>query len=84
MSAPNPYESPLSGGSPFSTDSTTPSDLERRVAELERRVGRSWFLSNQFLARVFVVWAYLLMGYVMILAVIMPIVYLIGWLFPRF
>jgi len=76
----NPYESPRTESLPFNPIAPSNADLERRVAELERQVSQSWFLSQNFLARTFVVWAYLILGYAMIAAVIMPIVWLIDWL----
>ncbi len=84
MSTQNPNESPRTESLPFTPLNPSTADLERRVIELERRVGVSWFLSNYFLTRVFVVWAYFLMGYAMIFAVVAPVMYLIAWLLPRF
>jgi len=74
---PNPYASPRTDSLPLSPSSSSPADLERRVAELERQVAQSWLLRPSFLTRVVAVWAYLVVGYLMLLAIILPCVLLI-------
>jgi hypothetical protein len=83
MSTPNPYESPRSDSLPFTPTDASSNDLERRVAELERQVARSWFLRPGFLTRVIAVWAYLLVSYAMLAIVGAPIFVLLDWLTSR-
>jgi hypothetical protein len=81
----NPYQPPQEVNEPASFGNTSPIDLESRVAELERRVGQSWFLDPGFLRRVIAVWGYVLIGYLMLWAIAGPIVLilvLLEWLFP--
>jgi len=80
----NPYESPQVESLPFTPIASSTAELERRVAELERQVSQSWFLRPNFLARVFAVWAYFIVGYAMFAAVVMPLVWIIDrWIFRR-
>lgn len=53
------------------------------MAELARQVAQSWFLRRSFFTRVVAVWAYLAIGYVMLVAIIMPIAFLLDWLLHR-
>jgi hypothetical protein len=77
---PNPYESPNNPMQPQFTDSSS-NNLELRVAELERKIAQSWFLRSNLFARVFAVWACFLIGYLILAAIIGPIVLLIELLF---
>jgi hypothetical protein len=76
----NPYESPRTESTLKFTDEATSSELERRVDKLERRLARSW-LMGPLHKRITIIWVYLLVGYVAVLAVVLPIVWLIEWLF---
>jgi hypothetical protein len=78
---PNPYEPPNQAMQPKFTD-TSPSDLELRVTELERRISQSWFLRPNLLARVLAVWACFAVGYLILAAIVGPIFLLIELLFP--
>ena len=79
---PNPYEPPRTEIPPVFSDSPSHvTDLERRVAELERRVSKSWLLRPNFLSRIVAVWGYLILGYLMIVAIVYPLVMLLDWLF---
>jgi hypothetical protein len=74
----NPYEPPQSPSVPnFREVSPGIPELERRIEELEKRLARSGFLSRGVVWRVLAVWGYLLLGYAAILAVAMPIVWLL-------
>jgi hypothetical protein len=53
------------------------------VAELERQVSQSWLLRPNFLTRVIAVWAYILGGYFILLAIIAPIFWLLDWIMSR-
>jgi hypothetical protein len=71
----NPYEPPREPAPrsipDFSDrDAAELADLRRRVAELEQKVKRSWFVGGNFALRVVAVWAYLLLGYAVMLAVV--------------
>ena len=77
---PNPYEPPRTESKPQFSDDTPQAELERRVAELERRVSKSWLLSPNFLLRVVAIWAYFLLGYLLLLAIFFPMMMLIDWL----
>ena len=74
----NPYESPKETPATFAD--IPRGDLERRVAELERQVSKSWFLRPSFFTRVIAVWAYLFIGYLMLLIIVAPIALLLDWL----
>lgn len=80
MPATNPYEAPRADGvvAPFGDNYTT--DLERRVAELERQVASSWFLRRNLLWRVIAVWGCFVVGYAMLAAIAAPVILLIEWL----
>ena len=78
----NPYEPPKEVNVPPAFADNSPTDLERRVADLERQVSQSWFLRPRFLTRVIAVWAYLVVGYIILVAIVAPVVFLIEWLFP--
>jgi hypothetical protein len=78
----NPYESPREAGpnaGSFTDRDSELADLRRRVAELERQVGRSWVVHRNIFLRIFAVWGYLLLGYAMLAAVVWGIMGLI-WL----
>lgn|GEM_PF-4318876 len=77
---PNPYEPPRTEIKPSFSDATPHAELEQRLAELERRVSRSWLLNPNFLLRVLAIWAYFLLGYVLILVIFFPIMMLVDWL----
>ena len=77
----NPYEAPRAESRPsFSDDSTDTAQLERRIAELERRLSKSWLCGTNILLRVLAVWGYLILGYVILLAIAFPFIALINWL----
>jgi hypothetical protein len=78
----NPYEPPKipSSGTPFAERSADIVELEQRIAELECKVARSWFLRANPLHRVVAVWGYFLLGYAMIAMVAIPIIWLLDWL----
>ena len=51
------------------------------MAELERRVGMSWFLSDDFLERLLAVMGYVLLGYFIIwVTILLPIALWMNWL----
>ena len=76
---PNPYNPPKA--LPRFTEES-PSDLELRVAELERKISQSWFLRSNIFARVFAVCGHFLLGYVILLVITAPIILLLNWLSP--
>ena len=85
----NPYEPPREAAprQPDFSDREAAelADLRRRVVDLERRVGRSWFVHGNFLLRIFAVWGYFLLGYAIIVAVffsLMAIVWLVTGHWP--
>jgi len=80
----NPFEPPKEVNEPHHFADSSPGELERRVAELERQVRKSWFLRPNFLTRVIAVWAYLAIGYLMLLTIMAPIVLLVEWLVGLF
>ena len=77
---PNPYQSPRIESSSFRDESTQVAELERRVAELERCLTKSWICGPSIPKRVLAVWAYLMLGYVVILAIAFPFILLVEWL----
>jgi hypothetical protein len=85
MSAPspdNPYQSPRDAEPKqpdFSDRQAELADLRQRVLELERQVGRSWFVRGNFLLRIFAVWGYFLLGYAMMVATVFAVMAII-WL----
>jgi hypothetical protein len=65
-------------------DTAELADLRRRVNELERRIGRSWMVHGNVVLRIFAVWGYFLLGYIMLLAIAFPVILVIrlvtgGW-----
>jgi hypothetical protein len=79
----NPYESPRAESLPFSPIGPSTADLERRVAELERIVAQTWFMRPSFVTKTIAVWAYFFLGYAMMAAVIMPLMFFFDWLTSR-
>lgn len=85
----NPYESPRDAA-PRHPDFKDPeaaelADLRRRVLELERQMGRSWFFHRNFFVRIFAVWGYFLLGYlfmVFVVLTVMTVVWLITGEWP--
>ena len=77
---PNPYEPPSTENKPSFRDETPRDELERRIAELEGRIAKSWLLGKNILLRVIAIWAYFLLGYAMIGMVVYPIILLLDWL----
>jgi hypothetical protein len=76
----NPYEPPKELRSNFADGS--PSDLELRVAALERQISNSWLHHRNIFVRVFGVWAYIFIGYLILAAIMAPFMLLTNWLFP--
>ncbi|HEX5104168.1 MAG TPA: hypothetical protein VFV87_10175 [Pirellulaceae bacterium] len=79
----NPYEAPrepVPRSLPDFSDREAAelADLRRRVMELEKQVGNSWFVRGGVLRRVLAVWAYLLLGYGVMLAVVFGIMAIIS------
>jgi hypothetical protein len=69
----NPYEPPREPAPrsvpDFSDrDAAELADLRQRVAELEKRVGRSWLVHRNFFVRLITVWGYFFLGYMILLA----------------
>ncbi len=84
----NPYQSPLTESAPnFQEPGSDVAALERRVAELEKRVAGSWLLAPNVLRRILAVWVYLLLGYLGVLAIafaiVAPFFWLMDWLASR-
>lgn len=78
----NPYEPPRFTDKPtFSDTAPDLAALERRVAELESRVNKSWFVGRHFLYRMFAVWGYFLLGYALFAAIAFPIFWLLDAIF---
>ena len=83
----NPYEPPREPSFPpnFSDrDSVELADMRRRISELERQVGQSWMVRGNLLLKTLAVWGYLLLGYMIVLAVAFSVMLLIrlvtgGW-----
>lgn len=74
----NPYETPRVQA--FRDTPRDNSDLERRVAELEKLVEGSWLLRRSPIYRVVAVWGYFLLGYATLGAIGLFLVFL-NWLF---
>jgi len=79
----NPYESPREATSNFK-DSDAPqiADLQRRIAELERRLGKNWLVSSNHLLRILGIWGYLILGYMVVITIffaIMSVVWFAGF-----
>lgn len=88
----NPYESPqiaAISNSQASVSATNESPdariaaLEARVAQLEQRLAKSWFLSSLFYRPIIAVWGNLMLGYIVIIAVAMPVILFLEWLARR-
>lgn len=76
----NPYETPRVEA--FHETPRSDSDLEKRVAELEKLVAESWFLRRHTGYRIAAVWGYFLLGYAIVAAIAMPVVLVFEMLFP--
>jgi hypothetical protein len=76
----NPYQSPRRDSKPSFSDEIPPTELERRLDELERRVSRSWMLSPNFFLRIVAIWGYFFLGYLLLLAIFFPVMMLVDWL----
>ena len=69
----NPYEPPREPSLPPSfsdRDAIELADLHRRISELERQVGQSWMVRGNLLLKTLAVWGYLILGYMVLLAVV--------------
>jgi hypothetical protein len=77
----NPYEPPREAApvpSRFSDqDAAELAELRRRVADLEKRVGRSWIVHSNFFLRICGVWGYWLLGYLLIVAVVFSVMLIV-------
>lgn len=81
----NPYEPPQGPSELPNFRDSTPNvaALERRIADLETRLANSWLAGPSFFRKILAIWGYLIVGYVMIVAVVFPISLLMEWLFFR-
>jgi hypothetical protein len=80
MSSPefNPYESPRDPNRPpnqFADDRGELADLRRRDQDLERRLGRNWLVSPNWLLRILGIWGFLFLGYLILFAVIFSVMF---------
>lgn len=89
----NPYESPqiaaisnsqASVGAANESPETRIAALEARVAQLEQRLAKSWFLSPHIYRQVLAVWGYFMLGYVVFLTIVFAIALLASLLGSRF
>jgi len=85
----NPYESPCEATArapSFSErDAAELAELRERVADLERRVARSWIVHPNIFLRIFGVWGYLVLGYALIVVpvfAVMSVIWLITGTWP--
>jgi hypothetical protein len=76
----NPYETPRVEA--FQEAPSSDSELEKRVAALEKLVAESWFLRRHTGYRIAAVWSYFLLGYAIVAAVAMPFVLVFEMIFP--
>jgi len=89
-SHPNPYEPPRTPNEFRDEEPQSDvADLRQRIAELERRVSRSWMVHPNVFFRIVAVWGHFILGYGILLAIwgivmlgIFLVTYMLGIPFP--